>query len=74
VNDFLIQPLADRARATNHSEIAWIVRHLKARNAAGPDGIQNIIFQHHSQLDLKFIANIFNSSGSKLFSYAMESG
>jgi hypothetical protein len=30
-------------RATNRSEIAWIVRHLKPRKAAGPDRIQNII-------------------------------
>jgi hypothetical protein len=43
VNDFLKQPLTDRVRATNHSEIAWIVRHLKPRKEAGPDGIQNII-------------------------------
>jgi hypothetical protein len=48
-------------RATNFSEIAWIVRHLKPRKAAGPDGIQNIILQHLPRLALKFIAKIFNS-------------
>jgi hypothetical protein len=58
VNGFLKQPLTYRIRATNHSEIVWIVRHLKP--AAGPDGIQNIIFQHLPRLVLKFIAEIFN--------------
>jgi hypothetical protein len=53
VNDFLKQPLTDRVRATNHSEIAWIVRHLKPRTAAGPDGIQNIILQHLPRLKLR---------------------
>jgi hypothetical protein len=62
VNDFLKQPLTDRVRTTNDSEIAWIVRHLKSRKAAGPDGIQNIIFQHLPRLVLKFIAKIFNRS------------
>jgi hypothetical protein len=61
-NVFLKQPQADRVRATNLSEIAWIVRHLKPRKAAGPDGIQNIILQHLPRLVLKFIAKIFNSS------------
>jgi hypothetical protein len=46
VNDFLEQPLTDRMRATNHSEVAWLVRHLKPRKAAGPGGIQSIMFQH----------------------------
>jgi hypothetical protein len=41
VNDFLKQPLTDQMRATNHSEIVWIVRHPKPRKAAGPEGIQN---------------------------------
>jgi hypothetical protein len=62
VNDFLKQPQTDRVRATNHSEIAWIVRHLKPRNAAGPDGIQNIILQHLPRPILKFIAKLFNKS------------
>jgi hypothetical protein len=48
-------------RATNNSEIAWIVRHLKTRKAAGPDGVQSIILQHLPRLALKFIAKIFNS-------------
>jgi hypothetical protein len=47
---------------TNHSEIAWIVRHLKPRKAAGPDDIQDIILQHLPRPVLKFIAKIFNSS------------
>jgi hypothetical protein len=46
INDFLKQPLTDRPRATNHCEIAWIVRHLKPRRAAGSDGIQDTILQH----------------------------
>jgi hypothetical protein len=62
VNDFLQQPLTDRVRHTNHFEIAWIVRHLKPRKAAGPDGIQNIILQHLPRSVLKFIAKIFNTS------------
>ena len=62
VNDFLAQPLTDRMRATNHSEIAWIVRHLKSRKAAGPDGIQNIILQHLPRFVFKFIAKLFNRS------------
>jgi hypothetical protein len=37
VNDFLKQPMKDRVRPTNHSEISWIVRHLKPRKASGPD-------------------------------------
>jgi hypothetical protein len=41
VNDFLTQPLTERLRPTNHSEIAWLTRHLKPRKAPGPDGIQN---------------------------------
>jgi hypothetical protein len=45
-------------RATNHSEIAWIARHLKPHKAAGPDEI--IILQHLPRLVLKFIAKIFN--------------
>jgi hypothetical protein len=62
VNDFLKQPMRDRVRATNHSEIAWIVRHLKPRKAAGPDGIQNIILQHLPRPALKFIAKLINKS------------
>jgi hypothetical protein len=34
VNDFLKQPMTDRVRPTNHSEISWIVRHLKPRKAS----------------------------------------
>jgi hypothetical protein len=49
-------------RTTNHSEIAWIVRHFKPRKAAGPDGIQNIILQHLPRSALQIIAEIFNSS------------
>jgi hypothetical protein len=56
VNDSLKQPLADRVKATNLSEITCIVRHLKPRKAAGPDGIQKIILQHLPRLALKFIA------------------
>jgi hypothetical protein len=37
VNDFLKLTLADRVRATNLSEIAWIFRHLKPLKAAGPN-------------------------------------
>ncbi|PNF17515.1 hypothetical protein B7P43_G13165, partial [Cryptotermes secundus] len=62
VNDFLTQPQIDRMRAPNHSEIAWIVRHLKPRKAAGPDGIQNIILQHLPRFVFKFIAKLFNRS------------
>jgi hypothetical protein len=62
VNDFLKQPLTDRMRATNHSEIAWIVHYLKPRKAAGSDGIQNIILQHLLRSVLKFISKILNSS------------
>jgi hypothetical protein len=33
VNDFLKQPMKDRVTPTNHSEISWIVRHLKPRKS-----------------------------------------
>jgi hypothetical protein len=49
-------------RPTNHSEIAWLIRHLKPRKATGPDGIQNIILQHLPRSVLKLIAIIFNIS------------
>jgi hypothetical protein len=62
VNDFLKQPMKDRVKPTNHSEISWIFRHLKPRKASGPDGIQNIILQHLPRLVFKFIAKIFNRS------------
>jgi hypothetical protein len=55
-NDFLKQPLANRVRATNHSEIAWIIRNLKPRKTSGSDGVQNIILQHLPRLLLRFIA------------------
>jgi hypothetical protein len=61
VNDFLKQPLTDGVRATNHSEIAWIVRNLKPRKAAGSDGVKNMILQHLPGL-LKCIAKLFNKS------------
>jgi hypothetical protein len=38
VNYFLKEPLTDKLRATNHSEIAWIVRHLKLRRQLGLTG------------------------------------
>jgi hypothetical protein len=73
--EFLKQPLPDRVRATNHSEISWIVRHLKPRKAADPDGIQNIILQHLPRPVFKFIAKIFNESlALKIFSCKMECG
>jgi hypothetical protein len=62
VNDFLKQPLIDRARTTNRSETASIVRHFKTRKAAEPDRIQNEILQHLSQLVLKCIAKVVNRS------------
>ncbi|PNF22150.1 hypothetical protein B7P43_G05754 [Cryptotermes secundus] len=62
VNDFLTQPLTDRMRVPNHSEIAWIVRHLKPRKAAGPVGIQNLVLQHLPRFVFKFIAKLFNRS------------
>jgi hypothetical protein len=75
VNDFLKQPLLDRVRATTHSEIALIVRHLKTHKVAGPNGVQNIIRQQLPRLVLKFFAKLFNNSlGPKLFSYIMERG
>jgi hypothetical protein len=60
VNVFLKQPLTDRIRATNYSEVSWFVRHLKPRKAADPDGIQNIILQHVPRLVFKCIAKLFN--------------
>jgi hypothetical protein len=48
-------------RPINHSEITWIVCHLKPLKAAGPYGVLNII-QHLPWLVLKFIAKIFNRS------------
>jgi hypothetical protein len=60
VNDFLKQPMKDRVRPTNRSEISWIVRHLKPSKASGPDGLQNIILQHLPRLVFKCIAKIFN--------------
>jgi hypothetical protein len=62
VNDFPEQALADRMRATNHSEIAWIVCHVKLRKAAAPEGIPNIIRQHLLRLVLKWISKLFNTS------------
>jgi hypothetical protein len=62
VNDFLKQPMKDRVRPTNNSEISWIVHHLKPRKGSGPDGIQNIIWQHLPRSVFKFIAKIFNRS------------
>jgi hypothetical protein len=62
VNEFLKQPVTDRVRDTNHSEISWLVRHLKPRKAAGPDEIQNIILQHLPRPVFRFIAKIFNTS------------
>jgi hypothetical protein len=62
VTTFLKQPLQVSIRPTNHSEIEWIIRHLKSRKAAGPDGIQNIILKHLPRLVLKFIEKIFNKS------------
>jgi hypothetical protein len=62
VNDFLEQPLTDRMRTTNHSEIAWIVRQLKPRKTTGPDGIENVILLHLPRLVLKYIAKLFNRS------------
>jgi hypothetical protein len=50
VNDFLKHLLTVWVRATNHSEIAWIVSHLEPSKAPGPDGTQNIILQHLPQL------------------------
>jgi hypothetical protein len=60
VSDSVKQSLTDRARATIYSEIASGVRHLKSRKAAGPNGIQNIIFQHLPTVVPKFITKIFN--------------
>jgi hypothetical protein len=62
VNDFLKQPLTDRRRTTNPSEIAWNVHHAKPHKTAWPDWIQNIILQHLPRLVLKFIAKFFNTS------------
>jgi hypothetical protein len=62
INDLHKQPLTDRVRTTDHSEIAWIVGCLKPLKAAGPDGIQNIILQHLQRIILKLVAEIFNRS------------
>jgi hypothetical protein len=62
VNYFLKQPVTDRVRPTNHSEISWIVRHLKSNIASGPDGIQNIILQHLPLSVFKLIVKIVNRS------------
>jgi hypothetical protein len=60
VNEFLIQPLTDWVRATNHSEISWIVHHVKPSKEAGPGGMRNTILQYLPLLVLKFIVKIFN--------------
>jgi hypothetical protein len=39
-----------------------IVRHLKPRKAAGPDGIQDAILQHMQRKVLRFIARVFKRS------------
>jgi hypothetical protein len=62
VTEFQKQPPQTSVRPTNHSEIEWIIRHLKPRKASGPDGIQNIVLKHLPRLVLKFIAKIFNKS------------
>jgi hypothetical protein len=62
VEDFLSRPFSDHLRPTNHSEIAWLIRHAKSRSAPGPDGIQNIILQNLPSVAHHFIATIFNKA------------
>jgi hypothetical protein len=62
VADFFAQPITDRLRFTNPSEVSWLIRHSKPRSAPDPDGIQNIVLQHLPQVAFKFIATIFNKS------------
>jgi hypothetical protein len=54
VRDFLRELLTDRMRATNRSEVAWIVRRFTPRKAAGPGGIQNICRRQFSNLFSKY--------------------
>jgi hypothetical protein len=61
VRNFLDQHPSPSVRKTNHHEIGWIIRHLKFRKAAGPDGIQNIVLKT-TPTTLKFIATIYNAS------------
>jgi hypothetical protein len=49
-------------RAITHSEIDWIIRHLKPRKAAGRDGMENIVLQYMLRLVFQFIAKLFNGS------------
>jgi hypothetical protein len=56
VSGSLEQPMTDRMRAISPSEIAWMVRHPKPREAAGPDWIYLL------RVVLKFIAKLFTRS------------
>jgi hypothetical protein len=49
VMNFLNQSPTPSVRKTNHHEIGWLIRHLKSRKAAGPDGIQNIVLKTSQQ-------------------------
>jgi hypothetical protein len=62
VNGFLTQPLIEKVRSANYSEIAGMVSHRNPRKAAGPDGIKNIILQHLPRLVPKTIVKIVNRS------------
>jgi hypothetical protein len=45
ITEFLKQPLQASARPTSHSEIEWIICHLKPCKAPSLDGLENIILK-----------------------------
>jgi hypothetical protein len=50
---FLSQTPLSSVRKTNNQEIGWIIRHLKARKAAGPNDIQNVVLKYLPMMALK---------------------
>jgi hypothetical protein len=61
VMNFLNQSPTPLVRKTNFHEIGWLIRHLKSRKAAGPDGIQNIVLKNLPVMALRYLATIYNS-------------
>lgn len=61
VTNFLRTPPTEIIRRTILPEVAWQIRHLKARKAPGPDGIQNIVLQKLPQSAIQILTNIINA-------------
>jgi hypothetical protein len=59
---FINQSPTPLVRKTISHEIGWLIRHLKSRKAAGPDGIKNIVLKNLPVIAPRFLATIYNSS------------